>query len=143
MRFNFPDKSDFIGAWDYQREFDNGCRGTGAALFKNNVGNRLFYSENGKLILPNGQILNSSVQYEFLLNSRGIDIFFTTPKEALFQSINFELKDGTYTGQASHQCSKDVYSSQYTFFHDKSFETIHNVKGPKKNYISKTLFRKI
>lgn len=143
MRFKFPNKSDFIGTWDYQREYDNGSRGTGTAFFKTNKGNRLFYSENGRLILPNNQELNSSIRYEFLFNPSGFDIFFSTPEAALFQSIRFELKDGVYTGQASHLCSKDVYISQYTFFQDKSFEIVHNVKGPKKNYISKTLFRKI
>lgn len=140
MRFNFPDKADFIGIWDYQREFNNGSCGTGTACFKTDKGNGLFYSENGKLVLPNGQILNSSVQYVYLFNSRGFDIFFLTPKKALFQSVNFELKDGVYIGQTSHLCSQDVYISQYTFFQDKSFEIVHNVKGPKKNYISKTIF---
>lgn len=139
MPFKIPNLEYFIGSWIYQREFDNGTWGTGLAEFKQNE-DFLNYSEKGELILSNGQKLKSARQYLYKFQEKGFDIYFFEDQKSLFQSVKLKLKNGIYNGIATHFCSNDVYVSQYSFFKNGSFEIVHNVKGPKKNYISKTVF---
>ena len=68
--------------------------------------------------------------------------FFETPTK-LFQNIVLNNENGTLRAHATHFCAQDVYASSYAFFPDGHFEITHVVRGPKKTYTSKTIFRKI
>ena len=67
--------------------------------------------------------------------------YFERPNN-LFQKVQLEEKDGLFIGKASHSCGCDMYHSEYKFFLNGAFEILHKVRGPKKNYISKTHFKR-
>lgn len=126
----------------YNREFDNGSKANGTARFDVKDDNFLEYSEKGQLILSDGQVLKSSRQYYYEIHPREILIYFFESPKSLFEKIELQEIKGAWMGKAMHHCGNDLYCSEYHFWEDGTFEILHKVKGPKKNYISKTQFFK-
>ena len=134
---------ELIGSWSYEREFDNGSSGSGRACFERTNSNKLEYSEIGTLNLTTAAILKSKRKYYFIANKNKLEIYFFENPKTLFQSFELKSKGNTLIGKANHQCGSDHYASEYIFKSDGRFEITHEVRGPKKKYISKTIYSKI
>ncbi len=143
MRRKWSDLSDFIGTWEFDREFDNGSKGTGIAVFVEQDSNMLEYIENGALILKDGQTLKSSIRYYYKIQPKEILVYFFENPSRLFQRVEFEDMGKEIAGRATHYCGNDIYCSEYKFLENDTFQIIHKVHGPRKSYTSKTRFRRV
>lgn len=51
-----------------------------------------------------------------------------------------------WTAKATHPCHPDTYEATYEWYFDKvaleGFRVVYNVKGPEKNYVSDTLYKR-
>ena len=135
---------DLVGDWNLERFYDNGAKVLGKANFTKTNANVFEYSEKGVMILADGKEMMCARKYIYKPSPTGFEVyFFENPKE-LFQNIILtKEKNGNLSAKATHFCAKDVYASSYKFFSDRHFEITHVVCGPKKEYTSKGVFKKI
>lgn len=143
MNFQFSILEFLFGAWTYDREFDNGNSGIGTVNFIKNKLNGLEYSELGTLKLVDGTVLTAKIKYYFNAKEKNLEIYFFETPKILFQGIELKIKGENIIGKATHHCGKDFYDSEYVFKANGTFQIIHKVVGPKKNYVSKTNYQKI
>lgn len=60
----------------------------------------------------------------------------------LFLAIEVVRDGDALAGSATHLCTPDTYDSSYRFLADGSFVIRHTVHGPRKDYLSATVFRR-
>lgn len=135
--------NDLTGQWHLERIYDNGSKVIGTADFIKRNKLEFEYSEEGIMTLSDGKNLVCTRKYIYKPSPEGFAVyFFETPSE-LFHNIVLNNENGILRAQATHFCVQDVYASSYAFYPDGHFEINHVVRGPKKTYTSKTIFRKI
>lgn len=141
---NFPILEDLVGDWNLERFYNNGVKVLGKANFTKTNANEFKYSEKGMMILADGKEMMCARKYIYKPSPTGFEVyFFENPKE-LFQNVILKKeKNGSLSAKATHFCVKDVYASSYKFLNDGHFEITHVVCGPKKEYTSKGVFKKI
>ena len=143
LNFQFWILEFLVGAWTYDREFDNGNSGIGSVNFIENKFYGLEYSELGTLKLVNGTVLTAKRKYYFNTTENNLEIYFFETPKILFQGIELKIKGENIIGKATHRCGDDFYDSEYIFKTNSTFKIKHKVVGPKKNYVSKTNYRKV
>jgi len=88
-----------------------------------------------------------SYEYEYNQNTEELVSYFHTPengREGLFlrmerkKPMNDMNEDWEWFGE--HHCGDDHYSASYRFLSPSSWKIVYVVKGPKKDYIHRTLF---
>lgn len=131
-----------IGEWTIQRQISPGGVYAGRAIFMQHAEGNLLYKEHGVLTLDNGTVLEPTKQYQWQIEQGAIAIYFDDgpTKGTHFQTLNFS---DSKAAQAKHFCAPDDYVSAYTFNMPDHFEITHNVSGPKKSYISHSVYRRI
>ncbi len=103
---------------------------------------RVAYRESGELLLECGQSLRAEQRYVYETMEDGFAVSFHTTGE-LFQRVVFAACAGDgWKGSASHSCKADVYDSEYVFRRDGMFVVRHEVRGPKKDYVIRTEYRR-
>jgi hypothetical protein len=130
----------------------------------------LLYHEQGELELSSTVKFNFARKYIWRLKEDGekgsISVWFTKPGteviDYLFHKIEIDLSKtrrsdrGTLDeleGTGGHLCVEDFYNSSYTFYLSQqdaamdqslfsSFQTVHEVRGPKKDQVITTQFTK-
>lgn len=130
------------GAWDLDRTIENQAAMTGIARFERRHSDVLAYHEVGRVRLAGGKVLDASREYRFERAPRGFTVFFSETPPRVFHHIELERQGEAFTGQATHLCSPDVYDSSYRFLADGTFVVCHSVRGPRKDYVSATLFKR-
>jgi hypothetical protein len=121
------------------------------------------YHEQGEFELPNSIRLPFSKKYIWRLNQESTDIsvWFAKPGndavDYLFHKIGVSHDDVTQQvsseekqihGSGGHLCINDFYSTSYTFifnpidFRVSAWESLHEVRGPKKDQLIFTKFTK-
>ncbi|MAB30326.1 MAG: hypothetical protein CMP78_01865 [Formosa sp.] len=143
MNFQFSILEFLVGAWTFDREFDNGSSGIGTVNFIKNKFYGLEYSELGTLKLVNGTVLTAKRKYYFSATEKNLEIYFFETPKVLFQGIELKIKGKNIIGKATHHCGDDFYDSEYVFKANGTFQIKHKVVGDKKKYLSKTNYRKI
>ena len=143
MNFQFSILEFLVGAWTFDREFDNGNSGIGTVNFIKNKFYGLEYSELGTLKLVNGTVLTAKRKYYFSATEKNLEIYFFETPKVLFQGIELKITEENITGKATHHCGDDFYDSEYVFKANGTFQIKHKVVGDKKKYLSKTNYRKI
>lgn len=143
MNFQFSILEFLVGAWTYDREFDNGNSGIGTVNFIKNKLYGLEYSELGTLKLVDGTVLTAKRKYYFYATEKNLEIYFFETPKILFQEIELKITEESITGKATHHCGDDFYNSEYVFKANGTFQIKHKVVGAKKNYVSKTNYRKV
>ncbi|MFD2263302.1 DUF6314 family protein [Lacibacterium aquatile] len=126
------------GSWTFERRIDNGARMEGTAVFTPRPDGWLHYREEGTLRLPDGQTFASYRSYLYAQRPNGFAVYFDEAPPRLFHEIALTPD---LTGSAPHQCSADLYESDYRFLPDGSFTVVHQVRGPKKGYRMETTYR--
>jgi len=69
-------------------------------------------------------------------------VYFAEEPPRLFHQIELRPDGDAFAGSATHACSPDVYRSDYRFLADGTFVIRHAVRGPRKDYVSTTVFRR-
>ena len=128
------------GAWTLARTIEGQASMTGMAVFTPVAPHMLKYREEGRIRLADGKEFDGHREYLFERSPGGFVVHFAEPPPRLFHAIGI-LRDGeALTGSATHLCTPDTYDSSYRFLPDGSFEIRHTVRGPRKDYLSATVF---
>ena len=131
------------GRWRIAREIGRTASLQGEAVFAQGADGALRYRESGRLLLVSGNELEAERHYIFRAAPDGFAVFFAEPPHALFHEIALRVEEGTLTGEAAHDCQPDNYLSRYLFAPDGSFTVRHRVTGPRKDYESVTVYRRV
>lgn len=131
------------GKWLLSRHITPGGRMEGFAEFTRAEDDVwLRYHEQGELVLDSGQRLHATRSFLFRALNEGFSVHFDDERASLFQEVCVTRVETLLIGQADHQCLEDRYSSVYEFSQDGTFSILHAVRGPRKDYISRTSFRR-
>lgn len=130
------------GAWTFERDISNQASMTGRACFRPGQGGHLRYEESGTLLLPTGQAIQARRSYLYFALENGFSVWFDEPAPRLFHEVRLAAAGGVLRGSATHPCGQDQYATVYEFRPDGSFMIRHDVKGPRKDYVSVTVFRR-
>jgi hypothetical protein len=125
----------------------------GQAQFHFSNQQELLYKEQGKLILPSQTPLDITQKYLYVYDTVEdlLTVYFVDEKNqrtSLFHTIHFQPKEASpleWIANGEHLCGQDHYSASYLFAFNGSdlarFEITYQVKGPAKDYVSKTIFQ--
>jgi uncharacterized protein DUF6314 len=100
------------------------------------------YEETARVALVNGTVFNGTRRYLYRRPERpdGLQILFYETGE-LFLSLEFHDKgDGRWHASANHLCKADLYHSKYGLYGENHFHVQHEVSGPRKNYIVRSIY---
>jgi len=128
------------GAWELGRTIENQATMTGIAKFRRHDPNALDYREEGRVQLADGKAFDAHREYRFERAPHGFLVFFAEEPPRLFHRIELIGDGDALSGSATHLCAPDVYDSDYRFLADGTFVIRHAVRGPRKNYVSATVF---
>ncbi len=130
------------GAWDLRRTIENQATMTGVATFRREDPDAMEYREEGRVRLATGQAFDAHREYRFERVPHGFSVCFPEEPPRLFHRIELMRDGDALAGSATHLCSPDLYSSNYRFLADGTFAIRHEVRGPRKDYVSATVFRR-
>jgi hypothetical protein len=128
------------GAWDLDRTIEGNATMTGIAGFTRMETGQLKYREEGRIRLPDGQAFDGHREYVYERSPDGFSVFFAEAPLRLFHGIAIVREGDALVGSAGHLCAADQYDSTYRFLADGAFVIEHLVKGPRKDYLSRTAF---
>ncbi len=130
------------GIWTLDRTIEGQATMTGTAIFERQGTGMLKFREEGRIRMNDGQSFDAHRQYRFEHASGGFSVYFDEEPPRLFHRIVIEHDGSALTGSATHLCTPDTYDSSYRFLPDGSFVIRHTVHGPRKAYVSTTIFRR-
>lgn len=131
-----------LGIWSFEREISGYGGMSGVATFEPIDGDRSLYEESGELRLDDGQRLHAERRYVYEWLDKGFAVYFHDTGE-LFHRVTFaDCGEGEWRASANHLCKADSYISEYLFGVDGTFEVRHEVRGPKKDYMILTVYRR-
>lgn len=105
----------------------------------------LRYREEGFLTYPDGQEFEGFREYDFLNTPHGIELRFRDPVRfgRLYVCLDF-TKDpaGNLTACDIHPCGDDIYHHSMMWHNADHFETKIKIKGPRKDHLLHSLYRR-
>ncbi|WP_198083571.1 DUF6314 family protein [Variovorax sp. E3] len=128
------------GAWTLARTIEGQASMTGIAVFTPGGQGVLKYREEGRIRLADGKEFDGHREYLFERAPGGFVVHFAETPPRLFHAIGIVRDGDALAGSATHLCTPDTYDSSYRFLADGSFEIRHTVRGPRKDYLSATVF---
>lgn len=152
---------DLIGTWGFSRRVSTGEVVSGVATLAalavvGGESRRWAYHEEGELVTAAGAALTATSEYIFALEGGVLTVFF--PDERVFQravlvvsglavgglaDFDSGLVAPVLTGESTHVCGEDTYVSRYSFGADGgAWQVRHAVAGPRKDYVSATVYRR-
>ncbi len=130
-----------MGEWHLQRTIEGQATMSGVARFTAlETGGMLKYREEGRIRLPDGREFDGHREYVFERAPSGFVVHFAETPPRLFHAIAIVRDGDALAGSATHLCTPDTYDSSYRFLPDGSFTIRHVVRGPRKDYLSDTVF---
>jgi len=126
------------GTWQIARTITPGGRFAGQGAFNMVSDDELAYEESGELTLDSGQVIEAGRRFIYRLEGGVIAVYFDDgeSKGQLFHRLEFKRNMAT----GNHWCKDDYYEAQYSFNLPSDFEITYKVKGPKKDYVSASVF---
>jgi hypothetical protein len=155
------------GKWRINRFINGVGKLDGFALFEKCKNNELFYNENGQFTFDDSlKSFEASQKYIYKYINQTKDDKIEDDIHVYFHNLADETNSRLFhkfgpckmqnfvTFNDIHYCGNDIYHVTYEFTKDSidnilrendKFEFIitYDVKGPKKNYLSKTYFKKL
>jgi len=131
-----------LGRWSFAREISEHGSMNGTAVFQPVSEGRAEYFEFGELALRNGGRLHAEQRYVYKMTDDGFAVYFHATGEIFQRAIFSEHENGEWRASASHICNQDVYDSEYCFGESGTFAVRHAVRGPKKDYVIRTVYRR-
>lgn len=130
------------GAWALERTIEGQATMSGTAVFTPLEAGLLKYREEGRIRLADGKEFDGHRDYLFERAPGGFVVHFAETPRRLFHAIAVVPEGDALAGSATHLCTPDTYDSAYRFLPDGSFTIRHTVHGPRKDYLSATVFRR-
>ena len=130
------------GVWLLARTIEGKASMTGTAVFTRLDTGLLKYREEGRIRLADGKVFDGHREYLYERSPGGFTVLFAENPPRLFHGIAIARDGDALVGSATHLCIADNYDSRYTFLSDGSFVIAHTVNGPRKDYLSRTEFRR-
>jgi hypothetical protein len=131
-----------VGEWSFVREVPGQANMTGRATVSLVDESTALYEEWAEVRLVDGGILRGEQRYLYRKSEAGFAVLFADTRK-LFHELRFHVDpDGCLRASAKHQCGDDVYVSEYRMGVDGSFTVSHAVRGPKKDYVIDTMYRR-
>lgn len=130
------------GEWTLQRNIEGQASMSGVATFTPLETGMLKYREEGRIRLADGKEFDGHREYLFERAPGGFLVHFAETPPRLFHAIAIVRDGDALAGSATHLCMPDTYDSSYRFLPDGSFTIRHTVHGPRKDYLSATVFRR-
>lgn len=130
-----------LGEWSLERDIPARGRMKGRARFTLLDAETALYEESGELCLEGGQTFHSRQSYVYEKREDGFAVRFADTRE-LFHVMRFTASGDDLVAEARHLCVNDLYLSGYTVRADGSFEVRHQVRGPQKDYVIRTVYRR-
>lgn len=128
------------GSWRFDRRIPGQAAMLGHARFERRADGELVYREAGLLRLDNGRTCPAYRSYVYRRLPDGFSVWFDEPQPRLFHEVRLAQDGDAWRGRATHPCGADRYDTAYTFRPDGSFVVRHDVVGPRKDYVSTTVF---
>ncbi|MGJ7507686.1 DUF6314 family protein [Variovorax sp. GT1P44] len=128
------------GTWDLVRTIENQATMTGVAVFTPQPVAMLKYREECRVRLADGKAFDAHREYRFERSADGFSVYFGEEPLRLFHRIRIVPDAVALFGSAPHLCAPDTYDSSYRFLVDGTFTIRHAVRGPRKDYVSDTVF---
>lgn len=137
------------GKWRFERDVSgkDGGKMQGTAVFRACDTGVLHYAEHGVFHQEgNPQPFKTHREYLYRMEENGqLCVYFKDGESMeparLFHEIVF--REGSRKATGGHYCKPDQYDAAYEFLSPKEFLITYQVKGPRKDYSSRTLFTKI
>lgn len=133
------------GEWSFVREVPGKATMTGRARILPTGEGRARYDESARVLLADGKTLTGSQSYRYRrlpLPANGFDVLFAENEE-LFERLDFHPSpDGSLRADAEHHCAPDHYVSHFTLDREDRLFVEHTVKGPHKDYVVRTTYRR-
>ena len=131
------------GCWILTRNITHQATMQGTARFSRVREDTLSYHERVQVRLSSGSLYEAYRDYVFNRDRHGFTVLFAESEQKLFHQVALTLSDGCLLGVAEHLCSADRYLSMYKFLPNGSYAVEHQVYGPKKAYISTTMYSRL
>lgn len=128
------------GAWALARSIEGKASMSGTAAFIRQPSGLLKYREEGRIRLEDGKEFDGHREYFYERSPGGFTVLFAETPMRVFHGIAIVREGDALIGAANHLCIADNYDSRYAFHADGSFVVEHTVKGPRKDYLSRTVF---
>ncbi len=150
----------FQGRWHFSRFFSHRSTGTsigtaqGQVSFISTESNIVLYKETTQFATDSGRLLKGYREYLYQYHTEKDKIIICHARSGkdtgLFHTLTFQPSVSCNTLSASGEslCLSDRYQATYTFSLDSNekllneFELKYDVVGPKKHYVSITMFEK-
>jgi hypothetical protein len=145
----------FLGNWCVERQINTLGRTDGKAsftLFSAKSKNILKYEESGIFFNTSGKSfkVSQSLLFENITSKTSQEsswqVWKTAPVESLLHTLYFQStgKDNfPKVAEDTHVCSKDSYNARFTIINPVNIEIYYKVLGPKKDYHSICVLKKI
>lgn len=132
-------RDDFLGDWVLNRTIDDHLSGqngalTGTARFVPDGSAGLVYDETGMLLLATGVQMAATRRYLWTFHEAGVEVFFDDGRP--FHGF---VPDGHAAG-TDHPCGEDYYTVRYDFSDWPRWTARWTVKGPRKDYVSTSIY---
>ena len=128
------------GGWRFERNIAGHGRMNGCAEFAQMSDEDLSYAENGVHELPGGEKLGFFQKYIYRLNEGNLLAYFADLRP--FHALCLYPDGGILKAAAMHLCGADQYRGEYIFHDNNNFLLKWDVKGPKKNYVIETRYKR-
>lgn len=132
--------TDFEGRWIYTRQIDDRTglgagQGEGVAKFSADA-DGLRYDESGTMGFATTPVMKNSRSYLWREAPQGAAVLFEDGRPF------HEVCLGEGTPQAAHWCDPDQYDVTYDFSAWPQWSSTWRVKGPRKDYVMVTQYRR-
>lgn len=137
------------GRWALKRQISGAGRMAGCGEFSRVADNKLAYAESGVFTTRQGVSLRVNKRYDIVLGQQGIGVYCA---DGLRQGQLFHTFDQLVPASAERcfpiKCQGEYLSvlhhckAEYRFCDPDQFALTYHVSGPKKHYISQTVFER-
>jgi dimethylaniline monooxygenase (N-oxide forming) len=137
-----------LGLWAIQREITPGGNFRGVAKFLRRSADSVSYREAGTLTLDDGGSFPGENGYVYALRNGVIEISFAEGPSRGVRFIDISLP-GDQSGmlpiisEDRHLCRLDTYDATFHMARSGEFRMTYVVHGPKKAYVSRSIYRRL
>ena len=136
------------GRWSIERRIEPGGYFAGEASFTPRSPASLLYRESGRVVLDNGNELDGENSYVYALRNGDIEISFADGPSRGKQFIDISLPaddpaEFPVVSADRHLCRLDTYEATFRLEHADLFRMTYVVRGPKKSYVSRSVYRRL
>ena len=131
-----------VGTWEFEREVRGNATMRGTVTIVRNGETSASYQERCRVQLADGHTLQASRSYALVELHDGFAVRLSESGE-LFEQLHFQEIGNVLVAAAAYTCVADQYRSEWRLGPENSFLVLREVSGPRKQYISESVFRRV